>query len=397
MIELEGVPELIDPVMVAAFEGWNDAGDAASTAVAHLDREWKGEVFAALDAEDYYDFQVNRPTVWHGRRRAQDHLAHDPALRGAGRTATQAARPGTGPRHRAEHALAFVLQRDPGLRPRVGRRDGGRPGRAARRHPAHPPGPGQRRHLRPGPGPDHEPGGVPLRGAHRHRRHPPGGVHARGRPGGEPVGRGAALRVAAAEPEGDAGAAQPPGGPARTCASRWASCPRTPAPGSSASTSWPPRTARSRSTCSRWRRRGTPPSCRRRRARPSPASSSAICGAGTAGRAVRPAAGAARAEATRASVPAAEARANRRCRLGGARPGTGRRPARGRHETPRRVATRRTAARRTSAPRARAPDGRTAPRRRDGTDRRRGPHRRGQRPGRRRRAGRGRRRSPSDD
>ncbi|MEU5975375.1 PAC2 family protein [Streptomyces sp. NPDC047315] len=64
MVELEGVPELIDPVMVAAFEGWNDAGDAASTAVAHLEREWKGEVFAALDAEDYYDFQVNRPTVF---------------------------------------------------------------------------------------------------------------------------------------------------------------------------------------------------------------------------------------------------------------------------------------------------------------------------------------------
>ncbi|MFF1357025.1 PAC2 family protein [Streptomyces sp. NPDC058297] len=64
MIELEGVPELVDPVMVAAFEGWNDAGDAASAAVAHLDKEWKGEVFAALDAEDYYDFQVNRPTVW---------------------------------------------------------------------------------------------------------------------------------------------------------------------------------------------------------------------------------------------------------------------------------------------------------------------------------------------
>jgi predicted ATP-grasp superfamily ATP-dependent carboligase len=64
VIELEGVPELIDPVMVAAFEGWNDAGDAASSAVGHMDREFKGEVFAALDAEDYYDFQVNRPTVW---------------------------------------------------------------------------------------------------------------------------------------------------------------------------------------------------------------------------------------------------------------------------------------------------------------------------------------------
>ncbi|MEC4016701.1 PAC2 family protein [Streptomyces sp. H27-D2] len=64
MIELEGVPELVDPVMVCSFEGWNDAGDAASAAVEHLDREWKGETFAALDAEDYYDFQVNRPTVF---------------------------------------------------------------------------------------------------------------------------------------------------------------------------------------------------------------------------------------------------------------------------------------------------------------------------------------------
>jgi proteasome assembly chaperone (PAC2) family protein len=64
VVELEDVPELIDPVMVAAFEGWNDAGDAASTAVAHLDDTWGGKVFAELDAEDYYDFQVNRPTIW---------------------------------------------------------------------------------------------------------------------------------------------------------------------------------------------------------------------------------------------------------------------------------------------------------------------------------------------
>jgi proteasome assembly chaperone (PAC2) family protein len=64
VIELEDVPELIDPVMVAAFEGWNDAGDAASSAVGHLDETWDGKVFAALDAEEYYDFQVNRPTIW---------------------------------------------------------------------------------------------------------------------------------------------------------------------------------------------------------------------------------------------------------------------------------------------------------------------------------------------
>ncbi|MGH3328192.1 MAG: PAC2 family protein [Streptomycetales bacterium] len=63
MIELEGVPELVDPVMVAAFEGWNDAGDAASGAVDHMERVWQAKPIAALDPEDYYDFQVNRPLV----------------------------------------------------------------------------------------------------------------------------------------------------------------------------------------------------------------------------------------------------------------------------------------------------------------------------------------------
>ena len=43
MIELEGMPELVDPVMIAAFEGWNDAGDAASGAVEHLDEVWQAE------------------------------------------------------------------------------------------------------------------------------------------------------------------------------------------------------------------------------------------------------------------------------------------------------------------------------------------------------------------
>ena len=116
MIELEGVPELIDPVMVAAFEGWNDAGDAASTAVAHLDREWKGEVFAALDAEDYYDFQVNRPTVWldGGVRKITWPTTRLSVVRVGG---DEAPRPRPGPRHRAVDALALVLQRAPRLRP----------------------------------------------------------------------------------------------------------------------------------------------------------------------------------------------------------------------------------------------------------------------------------------
>ena len=49
--------------MVAAFEGWNDAGDAATDAVAHLAKVWEAEEIWAIDPDDYYDFQVNRPTV----------------------------------------------------------------------------------------------------------------------------------------------------------------------------------------------------------------------------------------------------------------------------------------------------------------------------------------------
>lgn len=59
----EDLPELTDPVVVVAFEGWNDAGDAATGAVEHLELIWDAKPLAALDPEDYYDFQVNRPTV----------------------------------------------------------------------------------------------------------------------------------------------------------------------------------------------------------------------------------------------------------------------------------------------------------------------------------------------
>ena len=57
------LPPLRDPVVVTAFEGWNDAGDAASAALDHLTRELEAEPLVAVDPEDYYDYQVNRPTV----------------------------------------------------------------------------------------------------------------------------------------------------------------------------------------------------------------------------------------------------------------------------------------------------------------------------------------------
>ncbi len=61
--ELEAIPELSDPILIAAFEGWNDAADSATEAVEHLEDVWDAEPVAELDPEEYYDFQVNRPQV----------------------------------------------------------------------------------------------------------------------------------------------------------------------------------------------------------------------------------------------------------------------------------------------------------------------------------------------
>jgi predicted ATP-grasp superfamily ATP-dependent carboligase len=51
------------PAMVCAFEGWNDAGDAASSAVAFLASALGARSFARIDSEEFYDFQANRPCI----------------------------------------------------------------------------------------------------------------------------------------------------------------------------------------------------------------------------------------------------------------------------------------------------------------------------------------------
>jgi proteasome assembly chaperone (PAC2) family protein len=57
------LPRLVDPVMIAAFEGWNDAGEAASAALEHLELSWDATPLLTIDPEEYYDFQVTRPHV----------------------------------------------------------------------------------------------------------------------------------------------------------------------------------------------------------------------------------------------------------------------------------------------------------------------------------------------
>ncbi|MDR1711957.1 MAG: PAC2 family protein [Propionibacteriaceae bacterium] len=59
----EALRELRNPAVIAAFSGWNDAGEAASGVIEHLAASYDSEVVAALDPEEFYDFQVTRPTV----------------------------------------------------------------------------------------------------------------------------------------------------------------------------------------------------------------------------------------------------------------------------------------------------------------------------------------------
>ena len=56
-------PQLRRPIIVAAFEGWNDAGDAASTAVRHLRDRLGARPFASVDPEVFFDFTSTRPIV----------------------------------------------------------------------------------------------------------------------------------------------------------------------------------------------------------------------------------------------------------------------------------------------------------------------------------------------
>jgi proteasome assembly chaperone (PAC2) family protein len=62
-LRTERLPELDKPVMVCAFRGWNDGGQGASLACSYLARAWHAEKFADIDPENFFDFQMTRPTV----------------------------------------------------------------------------------------------------------------------------------------------------------------------------------------------------------------------------------------------------------------------------------------------------------------------------------------------
>lgn len=59
-VALEG---LNNPVAVVAFSGWNDAGNAASDLVRHLNATYEGNDLGVIDDERYFDFQHTRPML----------------------------------------------------------------------------------------------------------------------------------------------------------------------------------------------------------------------------------------------------------------------------------------------------------------------------------------------
>jgi proteasome assembly chaperone (PAC2) family protein len=56
-------PALRDPVLVCAFKGWNDAGEAASAALGFIHDHFDSVDVAKIDPEEFYDFSAVRPTV----------------------------------------------------------------------------------------------------------------------------------------------------------------------------------------------------------------------------------------------------------------------------------------------------------------------------------------------
>lgn len=69
-MEIHRIPSLRDPIMIIAFGGWSDAGEASTGTLSHLmnsltelNNEVEPELLAEMNSEDFYDFQVARPLI----------------------------------------------------------------------------------------------------------------------------------------------------------------------------------------------------------------------------------------------------------------------------------------------------------------------------------------------
>jgi hypothetical protein len=61
LLQLSESVAMESPTMIVAFDGWVDAGSAATTAAAHLAAS--GTVLASVDTDAVYDYRARRPTL----------------------------------------------------------------------------------------------------------------------------------------------------------------------------------------------------------------------------------------------------------------------------------------------------------------------------------------------
>jgi len=102
--ELLDEEPLRNPVLILAYCGWSDGGEAASTAIRYLCEQFQPEPYARLDCEEYFDFTVVRPRVRTGEDGSREIEWPDQRFL----------------LHRAEHPdlpdLVFSLSEEPHLR-----------------------------------------------------------------------------------------------------------------------------------------------------------------------------------------------------------------------------------------------------------------------------------------
>ena len=63
MVDLPEFDDLVQPVALLAFEGWNDAGDAATDSIRYLAAQVNAELIGAIDGEEFFDYQDQRPVL----------------------------------------------------------------------------------------------------------------------------------------------------------------------------------------------------------------------------------------------------------------------------------------------------------------------------------------------
>lgn len=71
-VTFQHIPPLSQPVLIAAFTGWPDAGEVASATVRYLVRKARARRFATIEGENFHDFTQQRPqaTIGAGDRRS---------------------------------------------------------------------------------------------------------------------------------------------------------------------------------------------------------------------------------------------------------------------------------------------------------------------------------------